>query len=216
MGIVRWLVYLPLVLVGLLGLFLVLHTILRIVRHIYKFPIPEFAADLIDNPLRRRTQPPDEMPVRHGVLPGMNVLEVGPGNGTYTTAHARAVGDAGHLTTVDIEPKMIDRVNQRIQDENIRNIDARVADVFDLPFEDGVFDLVYMIAVIGEIPTPERALEEFRRVLKPGGIMAFSELLMDPDYPRAQRLERLAAAAGFSPHSQSGNFFSYSLTFKKE
>ena len=42
-----------------------------------------------------------------------------------------------------------------------------------------------MITVIGEIPVPERALREFYRVLNPGGTLAFSEVLMDPDYPRA-------------------------------
>ena len=148
----RTLLYIPLGLVGLLGFLLVLHTIIRIIRHSYKFPMPEFAANIIDNPLRRRIQPPAEMPARIGVRPGMKVLEVGPGNGTYTIATARAVSDGGKLVTIDIEPKMIERVNKRIHEEGLLNIDARVADVFDLPFESETFDLVYMIAVIGEIP----------------------------------------------------------------
>ena len=186
-----------LAIVGLIILVLTLHTIIRIVRYFYKFPMPEFAANLIDNPVRRLIQPPEEMPLRHGVKPGMKVLEVGPGNGTYTIATARAVGDGGQVISIDIEPKMIERVNKRIQKDGIDNIDARVADVFDLPFEEGTFDLVYMIAVIGEIPTPERALSEFHRVLKPTGNLAFSELLMDPDYPLVANLIKLAESEGF-------------------
>lgn len=210
---VKILVYIPLVLLSLLGFLLVLHTIIRIIRHYYKFPMPEFAANIIDNPLRRRIQPPGEMPIRHGVKEGMKVLEVGPGNGAYTISTAKAVGDAGQVVTIDIEPKMIERVKKRIQEEGITNIDARVADVFDLPFEDGVFDLAYMIAVIGEIPTPERAVSEFRRVLKTGGSLAFSELLMDPDYPLAKNLVRLAESEGFQVKNKLGGFGSYTLVF---
>ncbi len=214
--IAKILIYIPLILVSLLGFLLVLHTIVRIVRKIYKFPMPEFAAKIIDNPLRRRIQPPAAMPIRHGIKEGMKVMEVGPGNGTYTIATARAVGDAGQVITIDIEPKMIDRVKKRIQEEGITNIEARVADVYDLPFEDGVFDLVYMIAVIGEIPTPERAVREFQRVLKSGGRLAFSELLMDPDYPLAQTLVRLADTAGFQLKDKLGGFGSYTLVFGKK
>src|SRR3990170_6952043 len=88
---------------------LVLYTLVRIVRYFHKFPMPEFLANAIDNPLRRRIQPPDETPRRHAIEPGMTVLEVGPGNGTYTMATARALGAQGRLITVDIEPKMIER-----------------------------------------------------------------------------------------------------------
>jgi ubiquinone/menaquinone biosynthesis C-methylase UbiE len=90
-----------------------------------------------------------------------------------------------------------------------------VADVYQLPFEDGYFDLVYMIAVIGEIPAPDRAMKEFFRVLSPRGVLAFSEILMDPDYPTAKKLIRLANSAGFKLKSSLGNFFSYTITFEK-
>jgi ubiquinone/menaquinone biosynthesis C-methylase UbiE len=200
---------------GIPVLLLLLHTTVRIIRRLYKFPMPEFLAGFIDNPLRRRIQPPDGTAVRHGIRPGMTVLEVGPGNGTYTVASARRAGDGGRLVTVDIEPKMIDRVRNRIRAEGISNIEARVADVFDLPFGDGIFDLVYMIAVIGEIPDPVRAMKEFRRVLKSSGMLVFSELLIDPDYPRAATLIRWAKAAGFRPRERIGNVFYYTLIFEQ-
>ena len=204
------------ILFGIPVLALLLHTIIRIVRHFYKFPMPEFAANLIDNPLRRQFQPPDEMPIRHGVTAGMLVLEVGPGNGTYTITTARQVGENGKVITIDIEPKMIQRVETRIQREGIKNIKARVADVFELPFKDSYFDHIYMIAVIGEIPTPERAFNEFCRVLSASGTLAFSEILMDPDYPRARKLISLANAAGFQVKDKIGSFFHYTLIFEKD
>jgi ubiquinone/menaquinone biosynthesis C-methylase UbiE len=193
----------------------ILHTIVRIIRYFYKFPMPEFLANLIDNPLRRKIQPPSEMPIRHGIRPGMTVLEVGPGNGRYTIETVHRVGSAGKVVTVDIEPKMIERVQQRVQTEGITNLEAKVADVYHLPFPDGMFDAIYMITVISEIPEPGKALQEFYRVLSPSGTLAFSELFTDPDYPLAQTLIRMASKANFRLQKKLGNFFSYTLVFEK-
>ncbi len=196
-------------------LFLVWHTMVRMIRYFHKFPIPQFMANLIDNPLRRRLQPPDKMPLRHGIEPGMQVLEVGPGNGRYTLATARLVGESGRVVAIDIEPRMVERVRHRAEAEGVANVDARVADVYDLPFDEGSFDAAYMIAVIGEIPDPDQAMREVHRVLVPGGTLAFSELLMDPDYPRASTLIRKASAAGLRLKHKIGNAFNYTLIFQK-
>ena len=201
---------------GLLLLAVTLHTVVRLIRFFYKFPMPEFLANLIDNPLRRRIQPPGEMAIRHGIQPGMTVLEVGPGNGRYTIETARRVGSAGKVIAIDIEPKMIERVLRRARAEAVNNLEAKVADVYNLPFEDGTFDAIYMITVISEIPEPERAMREFYRVLSPSGTLAFSELLTDPDYPLAQTLVRGTGKANFRLKKKLGNFFSYTLIFEKQ
>ena len=203
----------------ILRFFLILlgwHTFVRVVRHFYKFPMPEFLANLIDNPLRRRIQPPEQMPLRHGIAPGMTVLEVGPGNGRYSVALARYLGESGRVICVDLEPKMIQRVTLRAQAEGVTNLEARLADVYDLPFEDGTIDAACMITVIGEIPQPLRAMHEIHRVLTPSGTLAFSELFPDPDYPFASTLIRQAAQAGFRLKQKLGNFFAYTLVFEKQ
>ncbi len=204
------------VILGLLFLPVILHTLVRFIRHFHKFPMPEVLANVIDNPLRRKIQPPAEMPIRHGIEPGMTVLEVGPGNGRYTIETARRVGRKGKVITIDIEPKMIERVQKRAQAEGITNLEAKVANVYDLPFGDGMFDAIYMITVISEIPEPKRAMKEFYRVLSPSGILAFSELLTDPDYPLAQSLIRQTGQANFRLKNKLGNFFSYTLVFEKQ
>lgn len=203
------------VLIGLPSLVITLHTIVRIVRHVYRFPMPQFLANVIDNPLRRRIQPPARTAIRHGIEPGMVVLEVGPGNGTYTIAAAQRVGDHGRVITIDIEPKIVELARERIQEEGIKNVEARVADVYELPFAEGLFNVVYMIAVIGEIPAPEKAMKEFHRVLSTSGTLVFSELLFDPDYPRAKTLIRKANTAGFRLKKKIGNFFYYTLILEK-
>jgi len=177
--------------------------------------MPHQFANVIDNPLRRKIQPPGVMPMRHGIEPGMTVLEVGPGNGTYTIETASWVGDDGGVVAIDIEPTAIERVEARAQAEGFDNIQARLADVIGLPFEDDSFDAVYLMSVIGELPSPQLALMEFYRVLKPTGVIAFSELLIDPDYPLTRTITALVTDAGFHLKSQEGNFFSYTLVFEK-
>lgn len=205
--LLRAVLVLPVALVGL-------HTVIRVVRHFVKFPVPERLADLIDNPLRRRIQPPDGLAARHGVRAGMTVLDVGPGNGRYTLAAAKAVGPNGRVHAIDIEPRMIDRVRKRAAAEGAANVEARVADVYALPYPDGFFDVVYLITVTGEIPDPVRMLRECRRVLQPSGTLGISELLTDPDYPLRGTVVGWATEAGFRTDQRLGNFFSYTLTFR--
>lgn len=141
----------------------------------------------------------------------MTALEVGPGNGRYSIAAARRIGPAGRLHVVDIEPKMIARVQHRAAAEGVTNIEARVASAYELPYPDGFFDRAYLIAVTGEIPDPVRAFRELGRVLAPGGEIAVSEILVDPDYPRASTVARWAAQAGLRPVRKIGNVWYYTL-----
>jgi ubiquinone/menaquinone biosynthesis C-methylase UbiE len=192
------------------------HTLVRIIRHFYKFPIPQFLANAIDNPWRRRLQPPDETAVRHGIEPGMTVLDIGPGNGRYSVASARRVGPHGRLIAVDIEPKMIQRTQRRALDEGVDNLQGLVASAHALPMAYDTVDLIYMIAVMGEIPSPQRAIAEFHRVLKPSGTLVFSELFFDPDYCLASTLQRWGEAEGFLLEDRIGNFFYYTLILNKQ
>lgn len=202
-------VFIPLALI-------ILHTIIRIIRHIYRFPIPQALTRFIDGPHRHRFQPPDATAVRHGIEPGMKVMDVGPGNGSYTIAAARLAGPDGTVYAVDIDQKIIERLNQRINDQGVDNLIPMVADVYELPFSREEFDLIYLITVIGEIPEPVKAMREFHRVLKPEGRLVFSELLVDADYPSRKRLVQLASESGFREVKRLGNFFYYTLIFEKD
>ena len=130
-------------------------------------------------------------------------------------AAAKRIGETGKLVAIDIEPRMIERVLKRAVQCGITNIEAKVANVYQLDEEDATFDLCFMITVIYEIPEPVRAMQEIHRVLKSGGTIAFSELLPDPDYPLARTVEKWASEAGFHLKEKIGSFFYYTLIFMK-
>lgn len=203
------------ILLGLPLLILALYILMRVAKHYHKMPMPAFMAGVIDHPLRHRLMPPDDMARRHGVEPGMTVLEVGPGNGTYTVAAAQRAGPKGRVIALDIQPGIIRRVQERIAESGVTNLHPHLGDVYDLPYPDNVFDAAYMSAVIGEIPDPARAVAELHRVLKPGGTLSFTEMIVDPDFTSQAALTEMAAGVGFRPGPVHGRRLWFTITFIK-
>ena len=206
-----------LVIISLPVLFIVWHTIVRIIRKIHPFPIPHFVTDMIDNPMRRKyIQKPDEIAERTGAKPGDIVLEVGPGKGTYTIAVARQVLPEGKVYAIDIQQPVLDRLKKRLKEEKISNIIPKIDDAYNLSFEDDTIDVIFTIACLPEIPRPVDVLKEFKRVLKPGGIISLCELFIDPDYPLRRTEKKWASKAGLVLKEEFGNWFAYQLNFTKE
>jgi ubiquinone/menaquinone biosynthesis C-methylase UbiE len=99
-------------------------------------------------------------------------LEIGAGTGYFALNLVQA-GVVGHATCTDISPGMLTTLQANARKLGI-DVDARACDAEDLPFEDGSFDLVFGHAVLHHLPDLDRAFSEFRRVLRPGGVVAFA------------------------------------------
>ena len=215
-----WLILKTIFLIFLIVLgifFFIVFVLLRIIRRYHKFPIPGFMTRLIDNPIRRKfIQKPETIAERMKLESGMTVLEIGPGKGSYTKAIAKSILPDGKVYAIDIQESVLNRLKKRIEKEGITNIIPKIDDAYNLSFKDESLDRVLLIACLPEIPDPIRALKEFRRVLKPNGLISLSELLPDPDYPRRKTEKRWAEEAGFELDEQFGNWFVYQLNFKKK
>jgi len=177
-------------------------------------PCPAALAWLVNNRIRRcYTRPVLD---RVGIRPGERVLELGPGPGAFTVEAARRVGTEGRLIAVDIQPRMIAQVEKRVQEAGLTNVETHVADAYHLPLEDDSVDRAFLVAVLPEIPDQVRALAELRRVIKSGGLLSITEDFFDPDYPFAFKTIRRVEAAGFSLEQRFGNFWIYTVNFRKE
>jgi ubiquinone/menaquinone biosynthesis C-methylase UbiE len=203
----------------ILLIFLAWQAIIRLARKLVHFPIPHFMGRFLDSDLRRGMQPPGPIITRSGFQPGMRVLEVGCGSGAYTTFVARAVGPEGEVHALDIQPEMLEQIQRKLdrpENQDITNVRLVAHSAYDLPFEDGYFDIVYMITVLQEIPDRIQALREIRRVLKPTGWLAVTEFLPDPDYVPASSTIHQCRKAGLVPEAALGNAWTYTIRLRKE
>jgi ubiquinone/menaquinone biosynthesis C-methylase UbiE len=202
--------------VGLLTVWLLL---IRLARKTFAhFPAPAFIGRFLDSDWRRNMQRPRDIIAHSGIGAGMRVLEVGCGSGAWLPFVARAMGERGLLVALDIQPAMLRQVQRKLAKATTDGWGEVVplsASAHTLPFADGTFDAVYLVSVLAEIPHPPRVLAEIKRVLKPGGAVAVSEFLPDPDYPLHTTVERWGREAGLALDAVEGNFWAYTVRFRK-
>jgi SAM-dependent methyltransferase len=180
-------------------------------RRIFPAPMPGFAAPTLDTACRRRHFSPEVAAERHGLGPGMRVLEIGPGIGYLTGAAAERIGPHGRLVSLDLQLSLLTKLRDRLGPATPPLVRG---DATRLPFRGASFDLVYLSSVLGEIPDKPGAMREFGRVLRSGGTLAVSEeIIFDPDYVRLPVARRLAAGAGFAPGEYFGQRFRYTQRF---
>jgi len=190
----------------------------RIIRKIWHFPAPVYLGYLLSSKLRRFIYPERQLIERSGIKPGMTVVDLGCGSGAYTPYVARTVGSEGKVYAVDIQPGMLKQLKRKMakkEFQDISNIEIKRTNAYDLPFTDDSIDLVYMVAVLPEIPDRGRALSEVHRVLRPGGILAVTEIIQDPDYPWRSTTLKIGQQQGFITEASMGNFWNYTVRFKK-
>jgi phosphatidylethanolamine/phosphatidyl-N-methylethanolamine N-methyltransferase len=97
---------------------------------------------------------------------GGRVLDVGVGTGLSLSDYSRST----KLCGVDISEPMLRKAQERVRALNLTNVETlSVMDARNLAFPDGAFDAVVAQYVITAVPDPEGTLDDFVRVLKPGG-----------------------------------------------
>src|SRR5258707_696689 len=102
-----------------------------------------------------------------------DALEIGSGTG-YFSLNLVQLGGVERLTATDISPGMLKRLRATAQAPGPSGGGPLATQAGQLPFEDESFALVFGHAVLHHIPDLDRAFAEFRRVLRPGGAIAFA------------------------------------------
>ena len=179
-------------------------------------PCPPAVAKLveIDNPLFRNNRA-SAILARLDVAPGMSAIDLGCGPGRLTLPLAAAVGPAGKVLAVDLQPEMLARVEARCESAGLANVLFRRAKLGAGELPPGPFDRATLVTVLGELPNKIAALAEVFQVLRPGGVLAITEVITDPHFQARDTVLRLASEAGFRLKAKSGGAPSYTLYLER-
>ena len=125
---------------------------------------------------------------------GMTILDVGSGPGTITAGLARYVAP-GAVVGIETTDEIVATASAGAG-AGVDNLTFEVADVFDLPYPDAMFDVVHAHQVLQHLDDPVTALRSMRQVAKPGGLVAvrdadYSGMFWYPDVPGLERWREL-------------------------
>ena len=113
--------------------------------------------------------------------PGMSVCDMGSGNGYHTLPMAKAVGEAGKVFAVEVQPEMIEMLHRRAEEQGIKNITSIIGQPHDPKMPAESCDMILLVDVYHEFSHPELMLAGMRKALKKDGVVVLVEFRAEDD-----------------------------------
>ncbi len=120
---------------------------------------------------------------------GEIVLDLGSGAGLDVFMAAHQVGKTGHVIGVDMTPAMIEKAKENAEKLGVTNVEFRFGDIEELPVENDSVDVIISNCVINLAPDKSKVFREAFRVLRPGGRMLVSDIVLEASLPQETRDE---------------------------
>jgi protein-L-isoaspartate O-methyltransferase len=141
-------------------------------------------ASWLERPERVKEEEPAKLVGALAVRPGMTVADIGAGSGYHVFLLAPLVGDTGKVIACDIQPEMLEMIQEKAKKLNVKNVETVRGTDRDPKLPPAAVDLILMVDVYHEFSHPFEMAEKMVDALKPGGRLVFVEFrLEDPKVP---------------------------------
>lgn len=126
---------------------------------------------------------------------GEHVLDLGSGAGNDCFVARSIVGEEGKVTGLDFSDKMLDKARLNNKKMGYKNVNFVKGDIESIPLPDNSVDVVISNCVLNLVPDKVKAFSEIRRVMKPGGRLSVSDIVIRGELPQDLR-DAVALYAG--------------------
>jgi SAM-dependent methyltransferase len=114
---------------------------------------------------------------------GDTVVDLGSGAGNDCFVARALTGSAGRVIGIDMTEPMIEKANQNVKKLGYNNVEFRLGEIEEMPVESDSADVVISNCVLNLVPDKAKAFSEIFRILKPGGHLSVSDVVLHGDLP---------------------------------